>query len=603
MELELDQDLVGEALDLVGQRRRRKRVRYSCSECHRRRAKCSRKQPCQSCVDRGCPEACRPCEEFDVDIYEHARLLEGVLSRILETSHSMPLELKRGQRSPPATSDGQMGWIKDCSFTSQQDPKRSHAQPPGNSQIGTAATRPRSFGGCPDDLPSGEGVSSATSRAIEAQAQGRTWKFGATASGSSSLFNYQRLKSHGHYTTSKLYTGIISRFPSLGTTRYMVDLYFDHINDAIFPIDRVRFQQDFQRVVPSLWDTTDPNFDAPVRQQAWEEEVIPELSTLAVILVILVFAYRCLPPNMGIEQGGERASHELAEAVRQVLRLHLAIDRADINVVVSWMLLSRSYVVVRHADHEWFYLGVAIRTAYMQRLNIDGSRLKLDPYETEQRRRLWSHLFYMDRTQGVLLGRSPTIHTDFTNSGLPTEFSSEVKFEDGTSASRSAVASDPWSSSAHYGVGTFLSLRQQFAVLTGDVLAHFHNVHATRSYAQVCTLDSELVAFQKSMPLVYQLDFSPRLMAAFHHEPQAATDKEAQDVVRRLNYGNFNTLACHRHLLNMEFAFVRISLHQPYILRDSVQYSLSRQAAIDAAVHDRRGMSTKEPTLLTSLNH
>lgn len=45
--------------------RKRKRVHYSCAECHRRKHRCDRNIPCQPCLDRGLGDQCRPFQDGD----------------------------------------------------------------------------------------------------------------------------------------------------------------------------------------------------------------------------------------------------------------------------------------------------------------------------------------------------------------------------------------------------------------------------------------------------------------------------------------------------------------------------------------------------------
>ncbi|KAK0565824.1 hypothetical protein OC861_003562 [Tilletia horrida] len=69
--------------------RKRKRIHYSCAECHRRKSKCDRKTPCQPCIDRGLGDTCRPFE--DGDEHGDARDRLGRLEDIVEglaTAHA-----------------------------------------------------------------------------------------------------------------------------------------------------------------------------------------------------------------------------------------------------------------------------------------------------------------------------------------------------------------------------------------------------------------------------------------------------------------------------------------------------------------------------------
>lgn len=63
----------------------------------------------------------------------------------------------------------------------------------------------------------------------------------------------------------------------------------------------------------------------------------------------------------------------------------------------------------------WSQLGASLRTAQAIGLHRDGSKLGLDPFQTEYRRRLWSYLYHADRLYSLILGRPPSISDAYTD--------------------------------------------------------------------------------------------------------------------------------------------------------------------------------------------
>jgi len=55
-----DDDAVSTVSRMNSKDQKRTRVHFSCVECHRRKQKCDRKEPCSQCVARRVPHLCRP---------------------------------------------------------------------------------------------------------------------------------------------------------------------------------------------------------------------------------------------------------------------------------------------------------------------------------------------------------------------------------------------------------------------------------------------------------------------------------------------------------------------------------------------------------------
>lgn len=60
MDMSTDDDAGSVGQPSGGKDGKRTRVHFSCVECHRRKQKCDRKEPCSQCVARKVPHLCRP---------------------------------------------------------------------------------------------------------------------------------------------------------------------------------------------------------------------------------------------------------------------------------------------------------------------------------------------------------------------------------------------------------------------------------------------------------------------------------------------------------------------------------------------------------------
>lgn len=111
---------------------------------------------------------------------------------------------------------------------------------------------------------------------------------------------------------------------------------------------------------------------------------------------------------------------------------------------------------------------------------------------------------------------------------------------------------------------TFIVLRHALASIMGRIVHHFQKMHTTRHYAEVLTLDDELLKFIQSLPPFFSLDPDTSLDQTHFYIP------------------------AHRFLLVTEILFVRVTLHRPYLLRrlGSDKYLRSRTACFECAMKD-----------------
>jgi hypothetical protein len=80
-------------------------------------------------------------------------------------------------------------------------------------------------------------------------------------------------------------------------------------------------------------------------------------------------------------------------------------------------------VVRRHDDSRfcWTMTSVAIRLAQGLGLHRDGTHLKLSPFDTEMRRRLWWSLCTLDLRCAEEMGTDPAINDATSDTNLPSK--------------------------------------------------------------------------------------------------------------------------------------------------------------------------------------
>lgn len=160
-----------------------------------------------------------------------------------------------------------------------------------------------------------------------------------------------------------------------------------------------------------------------------------------------------------------------------------------------------------------------------------------------------------------VLGRPTGIQSSHTDTLPPSDLDIDTLPRTAPLQPRKAKPNQP------PGVFNFLAIRYDLTKITGKVVEHFQNLSQERRYSDVLKLDEELQEFHKNLPPPYRTELEPDFDRKF--------DKACP------------WLAIHRYLINIEYHYIRIALHRPYVLRNSLKYSQSRTAAFASARADR----------------
>lgn len=217
----------------------------------------------------------------------------------------------------------------------------------------------------------------------------------------------------------------------------------------------------------------------------------------------------------------------------------------------------------------------AVATGLAIGLHRDGTRLRLDPYTVEYRRRLWSYLCHADATYSCLIGRPPTIDPMFYDTLLPSNIN---MYELEHSATlKSKPLSEPT-------FATYLILRKRLADIVARIVRSFQRLHGRTQYQDVKHIDAELKKLRDELPPAFKMLNPDKSFDGGEHESL----QPGICVVIDASFTDLWYLPTHRYYIQTEILHYTIILHRPWFLRQihNDRYSVSRRACFEAAVTD-----------------
>lgn len=241
------------------------------------------------------------------------------------------------------------------------------------------------------------------------------------------------------------------------------------------------------------------------------------------------------------------------------------------------ILITRYLIHTHRISESWLTIGSAVRMAQAQGIHIDGEQLSLPRKVVETRRRLWSQLYYLDRSTALGLGRPCTINERHC---IIKEIEN-VWVDDLSNEEAATAQPKPLDEPTP---GTYLLFQYRLATIFGSIqdtcfgMASMATQSSTNvSYDQVLKHDELLLAWKDDLPAYYAID-----------DP----DKSMDATYPYLHY--------HRIYLHMAYHFTRVTLHRTYIFRPSIteRFAYSRNACISSACADLKiKLGFRNPTM------
>ncbi|WWD20339.1 hypothetical protein CI109_104815 [Kwoniella shandongensis] len=514
---------------------KRTRVHFSCVECHRRKQKCDRKEPCSQCVARRVPHLCRPflngVEDPNGNSDVHARLnsIEGLLSRIVSSlpqtlTSSQTLHIPTDASSPDVSSltasgeeifhphatppDGQRITLPSKPPPSGLFPSNlSYATPPGRSGFGWGLREGRRIALSPDDN-------------FELRDVLQTLKESGI--------------SQGHLEW------LIAGVPGRRLADGLIELYFRWTR---YKMNKPPFIKRYNKFFDSIGrNPTCPKVDADT------------LKWLPLLFIVLAIATLSAPHELIPRDEQVGWSRRFYGAARSGLEYAKALQRDNLDVLFAGLLASRYMLLTRRPAEG----STPLTTAFQLGLYRDGTVLNItDKKEVEVRRRAWSMLYHLDRTVSLLVGRPASISDAHTDTQIPANLE-----DDEVDSGNFDPAGHPLTKPTTY---TYVIVRHKLAEIMGRIAYHTFAIQLP-DYATVLNLDRELLTWKDALPPFFNMA-----------NPDTSLD------------GAHPYLFVQRHLLACEWYYARITLNRPYLLRRKPQdsrYSYSKNAAIESARAD-----------------
>ncbi|KAL0242193.1 hypothetical protein I308_105822 [Cryptococcus tetragattii IND107] len=539
------------------QGQKKKRVSLSCAQCAKRKQKCNREFPCQHCVARKVPELCVPYNPqannntHGPDPQTSARLesIEAVLSVVVRHTGgikhydairdwiSSPPFQKHLQSAPstPASphilmNHGSAPGPSRAGFTYHLEPQEAvQLERGGSSDDDNLAKVGKGWlgeieGGLPENMELNEKVK------MKLDIHGTPAE------------NLQRLITDCGVSPHKI-AELVQELPPKPFADRIIDWFFAKLNFIRYPIDERLFRASYE----DLYNKSTALDPSNVR-------------ALPLVFIVLALAVRQAPEKWaGNEQTRRLSSLRMYWSSRRSILIATAVQSESLELVVS-RLLSAMYLVLIHdrrLTECWSQLGASLRTAQAIGLHRDGSKLGLDPFQTEYRRRLWSYLYHADKQYSLVLGRPPSISDSYTDTQAPSNID--------LAEYNPALGLPPAKPFHEPTPALFLILRKKLAVVIGKIVHHFQKLNEPAQYSDVEKLQQELDLFVEQLPPHFRM-----------HDP----DKSLDNV-------HF-WLPVHRFMLLTEVLVTTIILHRPWLLRklSSNRYAASRTACFEAAKLD-----------------
>ncbi|WVQ69466.1 uncharacterized protein L199_007684 [Kwoniella botswanensis] len=567
------------------QKKKKRRVALSCAECAKRKQKCNRETPCQHCVARRVPELCVPYSRpttppggKNIIKVESQSARPSPKENTKKDGNDVPAVTTTTARPPsmlPTISvrvarleamvnaivnrvDGVEGkalrdWrINHAPATSP--PPLSASLPPDSEDEKKLDLRPETSSTQSriehsvewDNGPESEdavvggldretGIRNPLPQSLHPSGPvplGLDYH-GTPAEQLSKLFNDCGLN-------PEKMTVLMKDLPPRDLAEKITQWFFDKVNYVRYPIDEHLFRLAFEQVY------SHKNSAAAV---------------LALPLVFIVFALstRVAPDELvGTEHEKRLTSLRYYWNSKTAINIASAVKAENLHLVET-RICTGLYLVLMHERRlaeGWAEFRYALTIGQALGLHRDGTKLGLDPYVTEYRRRLWSYLIHADATYSCLLGRPTAIDPNFADTLPPSNIELEALKDDKKALPK------PFSEPTF---ATYLILRRGLGCIVAKVTQHFQRLSGQGSYRDVEALDAELKQFVENLPPTYKM---------------LTPDKSYDDKMW--------FLPIHRYYIQTEILHFTIILHRPWLLRKlrSSRYALSRQACFDAAVTD-----------------
>ncbi|KAJ4303734.1 hypothetical protein N0V90_002635 [Kalmusia sp. IMI 367209] len=326
----------------------------------------------------------------------------------------------------------------------------------------------------------------------------------------------------------------------------LVDVFLTELNWTIDAVHPASFKAKYE----VFWE----------RKFGFDDFASIDLRWLALLFIVLaygVFLDCPNPKNTEAQRDLQETSLRFYWAARRAIVIAPTFYGESTDLVRAGVLVTRFLINLRRVPEAWLTTSFAMRMAQAQGIHIDGERWRLSRKETETRRRLWSHLYTLDKTIALAIGRPFAI----VDQQCLVKRATNVWLDDEPD-SRAAVAPERPISEPTPSVYNFLA--HDLAKIVGNIQERCFGLF-TVSYDAVLSLDREILDWEAKLPDYFRLK-----------DADASLD------------ASYPFLQWNRLHLHSMYHFARVTLHRPYLLRQSItnRFKHSHDACISSACAD-----------------
>ncbi|KAJ5039959.1 hypothetical protein NUH16_009757 [Penicillium rubens] len=330
------------------------------------------------------------------------------------------------------------------------------------------------------------------------------------------------------------------------TVDRLIEKFLTEINWAIDTVHPETFRSQFAE----FWG----------RKFGFDEIAGVDLRWLALLFIILAFSVLLDSPTISSPEKrkeSEEASLRFYWAARRAIVISPSFHGESLDLVRAGLMVTRYLLYTRQVAESWLTISFAMRMAQAQGMHIDGEKWGLSRKATEIRRRLWSNLYLLDKTIALALGRPYAISDHMCLIKAPDNIWLDGLTDEESSTATAHALSYPTMS-------TVTLLGSGLGKIAGEIQDRCFGLYPA-SYDMVIEMDNKLVAWKEKLPSYFSVE-----------DPDLSLD------------GSHTFLPWHRLYLHSAFHFARITLHRPYLLRESItnRFSLSHEACISSASSD-----------------
>lgn len=296
------------------------------------------------------------------------------------------------------------------------------------------------------------------------------------------------------------------------------------------------------------------------RKFGFDDYASIDLRWLALLFIVLaygVFLDCPHPKNAEVQRDLQETSLRFYWAARRAIVIAPTFYGESTDLVRAGVLVTRYLIHMRRVPESWLTTSFAMRMAQAQGMHIDGERWRLPRKETETRRRLWSHLYTLDKTIALAIGRPFAI----VDQQCLVKRAANVWLDDEPDERAVTLPALPLSEPT---LSVYNFVAHDLAKIVGNIQERCFGL-STASYDTVISLDHEITTWAAKLPDYYRIE-----------DPDASLDEQ------------HSFLCWNRLYLHSMYHFARVTLHRPYLLRQSItnRFRRSHDACISSACAD-----------------